>query len=190
MNRPLSLGRVRTCKAQRIWGRGGENIVGGYGSANALEFKLPNWLDRDGILDRHQHARADQNLTGLGFVAQPRCDVGHRPDGGIVEASLEADGAERRVSVRYADAKADLVAQPTPLLSQCSNSIAHFERHQHSLERWVLDRHRIIEDHHHPVARVPFERAAVPDNDLADGRMVFAQQSHHVFWVGSFPRSR
>jgi hypothetical protein len=48
----------------------GENIVGRRGTADALKFKLANSLDRDGILDRHQHARADQNLTGFGFVAE------------------------------------------------------------------------------------------------------------------------
>jgi hypothetical protein len=34
-----------------------------------------------------------------------------------------------------------IVAQLTPFPGQSANSIAHFEGHQHSLERWVLDRH-------------------------------------------------
>ena len=67
--------------------------MGCYGSADALKFKLPNCLDRDGILDRHQDAWANQNLTGFGFVAEPRSDVGHRSYGGIVKAPLEANGA-------------------------------------------------------------------------------------------------
>jgi hypothetical protein len=73
--------------------------VGGDGSANALEFELPNRLHGDGFFDRHQNARANQNLTGLSFVAKPRCDVRHRPDGGVVEASLETNRAERGISV-------------------------------------------------------------------------------------------
>jgi hypothetical protein len=32
-------------------------------------------------------------LTGLGFIAEPGSDIGHCPDCGIVESSLEADGA-------------------------------------------------------------------------------------------------
>ena len=72
-------------------------------SADALEFKFPNRFDSDGILDCHQHARTDQNLTGLGFIAEPRSDVGHCPNGGVVKTSLEADRAKRRVSVCYAD---------------------------------------------------------------------------------------
>jgi hypothetical protein len=62
-----------------VW-KGGNNIVGGYGSANSLEFKLANWLDLHGILDSHQHTRANQDLTGLGFVAEPRSDVGDCSD--------------------------------------------------------------------------------------------------------------
>src|SRR4029077_2853612 len=89
---------------------GGENVVGDYRSTNALEFKLANCLDGDGVLDRHQHTRADQNLTGLGFVAEPGCDIGHCSNGGIVESPLEADGAQGRISVRYANTKADLVS--------------------------------------------------------------------------------
>jgi hypothetical protein len=34
-------------------------------------------------------------LSRLGFVAKARGDVGDRADSGIVEAALEADGAER-----------------------------------------------------------------------------------------------
>ena len=53
------------------WGQGGDNIVGGNRSADALEFKLPNRLDGDSVFDRHQHARANEYLTGLGFIAKP-----------------------------------------------------------------------------------------------------------------------
>jgi hypothetical protein len=60
-----------------------ENVISCSGSADALQFKLANCLDRDGIFDRHQHARADQNLSGFGFVAEPRSNVGHRSDGGV-----------------------------------------------------------------------------------------------------------
>ena len=39
-----------------------------------------------------KNARTDQDLTGLSFVAKTRGDVGYRPDRGVVEAPLEADG--------------------------------------------------------------------------------------------------
>ena len=95
-----------------------------------LSVKLTHRLDRYGILDRHENARTDQDLTGLGFVAKPRGDVGDRPNGGVVESSFKADGAERRISVRYADAEADIVAQldaispsSAPIASRISSAI-------------------------------------------------------------------
>src|SRR5262249_36743352 len=48
-----------------------------------------------------------------------------------------------------------------PRLGQGSDGIAHFEGHQHRLERWVLDWHRIVEYDHHAVASVTVERTAV-----------------------------
>jgi hypothetical protein len=110
VNSPREAQGSRRSQGSRIWGCGGEDIVGRYGSANALEFKLPDRLDGDGVFDRHQNARANQNLTRFGFVAQPGCDIGHRPDGGVVEAPFEADGAQRGMSMRYADAEAEVVA--------------------------------------------------------------------------------
>jgi len=49
-------------------------------------------------------------FDGLGFVAQPGRHVGHRPNGGVIEASFKADGAKRGISVRYANTKANFVA--------------------------------------------------------------------------------
>src|SRR5262249_6524308 len=46
--------------------------------------------------------------------------------------------------------------------------------------------HWIIENHHHAVASVAFERAVVFDDDFADGRVVVAQQGHYVFSVSAF----
>jgi hypothetical protein len=67
--------------------------------------------------------------------------------------------------VRNADAKTDFVAPPTPRFGQGADGLAHFQGHEHSLERRVLDWHRIVEDHHRargdpvytftPIARVP-----------------------------------
>ena len=64
----------------------------------------------------HQHPRANQDLSGLGFIAKPRRNIGYRSDGGVIETSLKANGAESRKSVRNTDAKANLMSQPTPFL--------------------------------------------------------------------------
>src|SRR4029077_13652072 len=99
-----------------IWGCGGENIVRRQRTPNPLECELTHRLNRYRILDRHENARTDQDLTGLSLVAKTRSDVGYRSDSGIVEPSFKSDSAKRCVSVRYTDAEANIVAQLTPLL--------------------------------------------------------------------------
>jgi hypothetical protein len=110
VNCPLTFEARPYLQVSRTWGQSGDNIVGGDGSTNALEFKLPNRLDGYGVFDLHQDTRADEYLTGLSFVAEPGCHVGHRPNGGIVKTSFETDGAERGMSMRYADAEAEVMA--------------------------------------------------------------------------------
>jgi hypothetical protein len=61
--------------------------------------------------------------------------------------------------VRNANAEANLVPPPTPRFRQGSDSVTHFESHQHRLERGVLYGHWIIEDHNPPS---PAYRSSVP----------------------------
>jgi hypothetical protein len=75
----------------------GDNIVGGDGSADTLEFKLPNRIDGYGVFNRHQDARAIRICPGLASS--------HSLDA----TSFEAHGAERGMSMRYADAEAKVV---------------------------------------------------------------------------------
>ena len=99
--------------------------------------------------------------------------------------ALKADSAKRRKAMRDTDAEANVVSPTTPRFGQGSDCVTHFKRHEHRLKRRVLHRHRIIEDHHHAVTSVAFERAVVLDDDFADCRMIVAQQGHHVFRVGA-----
>jgi hypothetical protein len=69
---------------------------------------------------------------------------------------------------RDADAEADIVPEPAPLLGQGADGGAHVERHQHRLQRRLIHRDRIVEHHHDAVAGITFERAAVFDDDFAD----------------------
>jgi hypothetical protein len=153
-----------------------EHIVRRQRASNALERELAHRLDLHGALDLHQHSRADQDLSWLGLIAKTGGDVGHCADGGIIEASLKADGPERGKSVRNPDAEANVVPQATPRFGQRSDCLAHFKRHEHSLERRVIYWDWIVEDDHHAVTGVAFERAAVFDDNFADCRMVVAQQ--------------
>ena len=88
-----------------------KNIVRRQRPPDPLQLELTHRLDLHGVLNGHQHPRTDEDLPGLRLVAEPRGDVGDRADGGIVEATLEADGAERRKSVRNADAEANVMSR-------------------------------------------------------------------------------
>jgi hypothetical protein len=76
---------------------------------NPLQLELTDWLDLHGVLDLRQHSRADEDLTRLGFIAQPRGDVGYRADSGVVEPTLV-----RGEAMRNTDAEANVVPEPTP----------------------------------------------------------------------------
>src|SRR5262245_1637021 len=117
----------------RLLRYGGKYVVGRNGATDALKRKIANWFNVYGIFNPHQDTRTNQDLPWLGFVAKPRRDVRYRSDGGVIETSLKANGAERRKSVRNTDAKAELMSQPTPFLSQCFNRHAHLKRRLHSL---------------------------------------------------------
>jgi hypothetical protein len=85
---------------------GGKYVIRCQRPPEALERELTNGFDGHSILNSHQHPRTNQDLPWLGFVAKPRGDIGNRPDGGVVEPPLKADGAKRGKSLRDADAEA------------------------------------------------------------------------------------
>jgi len=85
--------------ARLVCGFGGKHVVSRQSTPDTLERKLLDRLDGHGTLDRHQHARTDQDLPWFGFVAKPRYNIGHRPDSGIIEPSLKAHGAEATASL-------------------------------------------------------------------------------------------
>ena len=93
----------------------GHHIVRRQWPPDPLQLELAHGLDLHGVLDLHQHTGADQDLPRLCLIAEPRGHIGNGPDGGIVEATLETDGAERGEAVRDADAEANIVPEPTPL---------------------------------------------------------------------------
>src|SRR5215471_20138523 len=69
-----------------------EDVVSRQRAANALKCKIADRFNRYVLLDGHQHTRANQDLPGPCLVAKPRRDIGHRSNGGVVEAPLKADG--------------------------------------------------------------------------------------------------
>ena len=90
---------TRFTNAASSLARGRDHVVRRQRSSDPLQLELTDWFDLHGVLDLHQHARADEDLPRLGLVAKARGDVGNRSDGSIVEPALEADGAERETEI-------------------------------------------------------------------------------------------
>ena len=89
----------------------------------------------DPLLDHAVDAPADHDLVGLGFVAEPRGEVGDAADRGVFQPLLEADLAERGIAERDADAEAEIVAAVAPFLGQRADGVAHLHRHLHGALR-------------------------------------------------------
>ena len=120
MSAPVAPSRIRQCLRCRLdrcpqaLGYGSYHIIRRQGPPDPLQLELTNRLDLHGVLDLRQHSRADQNLPRLGFIAKARGHVRHRPDGGIIEAPLITNGAERSKAVRNPDAEANVVPEAAP----------------------------------------------------------------------------
>src|SRR5262249_54101940 len=152
-------------------------------TANALEREFADRFYRYGLVNRQPNAGADQDLTGLGFIAKSGSDIGYCSDCGIVEAALKSNRAARRKRMCYSDPETKVVTKRAPFLNDPIDCFAHVESHEDCLECRVFYRDRIVEDHHDTIASKTFKGAAVLEDDLADGCVVIAQQGHHVFRV-------
>jgi hypothetical protein len=108
---------VPSLRGYRLQNR--QHIIRRQRPPDPLQLELADWLDLDGVLDLRQHTRTNQDLSRLGFIAKPRGNIGHRPDGRVIEAPLEADGAERSEAVRDADAKANVMAKGQFSIKSC-----------------------------------------------------------------------
>ena len=80
-----------------------------------LERKLTGGLGGHRRFDGGLDLAVDQDLPVLGIRAQPSREIDHRADGAVVEPALEADAPERGISMRDADAEAELMALLAPL---------------------------------------------------------------------------
>src|SRR6476659_278162 len=95
MSAPVAPSRIRQCLRCRLdrcpqaLGYGSYHVVRRQGPPDPLQLELTHWLDL------HQHSRTDEDLSGLRLITQPRGDVGHSADSGVIETPLEADCAER-----------------------------------------------------------------------------------------------
>src|SRR6185369_1619309 len=87
-----------------------------HGLREALEGERSDRIEGKRPVERGHRFAVEQHLAGLGLGAQARGEVGDVADRGVVPAPLEADGAQRGVALRDADAERELVAALLPVL--------------------------------------------------------------------------
>src|SRR5207249_1892428 len=95
-----------------------KHVEGRHRPREAAERQLAERLDLHQVLDRGVEPARDEDLAAARLAAQPRGEVGHGADRPVVPAPLEADGAERRVALRDADAEVQVEAQLAPAARQ------------------------------------------------------------------------
>ena len=84
----------------------------------AFERELTQILDFNEILNRAEDTLAYQNLTRFSLRTKARGKVRHRTNSSVVEATLKANFADRRVALCDADAKSQIVAMLSPALRE------------------------------------------------------------------------
>jgi hypothetical protein len=127
---------------------------------------IAHGLDLHGVFDLRQHPRTNEDLPRLRFVAEPRGNIGYRPDGCVVEAP------GFRVASRSQTQQSD--QPPAEAGSAADGSCARFRtsktksrglllyqtlwhsEYQRSLEkRRRLYRRRVRDQKHNQLARAP-----------------------------------
>src|SRR6185369_12144098 len=76
------------------------------GLGEALELERADGIELEDPVERGHGLAVGEDLAGLRLGAEARGEVGDVADGSVVPAALEADGAERGVALRNADAEA------------------------------------------------------------------------------------
>src|SRR5206468_12008661 len=119
----------------------------------ALETQRAYFYALDQILEGPRDARRHEDLSALRLAAEPRGQVGDRADGAVVPAPLEADGADRRVSLGDPDAQGQVVTPLAPSGGEIADALAHGDSHAERALGRVRHRHRVVEEDHHAIAR-------------------------------------
>ena len=141
------------------------DVVDGNGLAQSLERQIADFFELYRVLDGTSGATGNQDLPVLRLGAKPGRQIGDRADRGVVHTLGKADLPQRRIPLRDADAKAEVVTMPPPQAKQGLSPLAHRHRHVNRPLGGVRGRHRVVEEHHDAVAAVMVDRALVLGDD-------------------------
>src|SRR5207248_7099230 len=127
-----------------------------------------------------------QYLTILCLGTEPSSQVAHGADCGVAGALGKADLSKRGVALCNADSKAQITIASTPGSDQGAGRLAHRYRHFDRPLGGVRDRHRVVKEHHDPIARKLVERALELANKRPQRAVIFAQEIEHLLGLGGF----
>src|SRR5215831_8703161 len=71
----LSVPRLFAQEISRVQRTYSDHVMRRQWPSNPLQCELTDRLDRHGVLDCHQHPGADEDLSGLDLIAEPRSHV-------------------------------------------------------------------------------------------------------------------
>src|SRR5215216_3833542 len=154
-------------RATSTSGAPAHDFIGRHRPVKALQGEIADVICLDPRFEQSENALADQDLARLRLVAQPRREVGDATDGGIVEAPVETDLSQRRVTECNADAKTEGMSALAPYVDQRIQANAHVQGHAQGAFGMVETRHGVVEQDQNAVARKALQRSLVAENELA-----------------------
>src|SRR5580704_15056306 len=183
--RRLRSGRWRRQISAKLLRRQLAYVKGANGPLQALQIELAELFRAGDRFDGDLDPAIDQDLPVGGLRTEPRPEIHHGSGRRIVEAAFVADIAQSGMARRYADAEAELVAEPTPLLGERRHPRPHFHRHANRALRRIGTRDRIVEDDEQAVTGEMLQRAVKAIDLLAETAIVFLQDRNDVFRLGT-----
>src|SRR5262249_15459182 len=149
-------------------------------SAHSTQLTLAQLFDFGELFDRSSQPPGCENLSIGRLGTEPGCQVDDSAYRSIVEAILEADPAQRGISLGHADTKSKPVASALPVGHEGGDRVSHVDCHACPALRSVWTRQGIVEEYQHAVAREAIECTFVLADQRPDGSMVLRQHRHDV----------
>src|SRR6266567_9151066 len=153
----VMLGRLARCGSPCSSLRVGRAAIDSRGLGEAMQLHRPEIIAFERPVELGKNALRKKNLAGFGVLAKPSRKVSHGADRAVVDASLEADRADRRETLGDADCKPKLHPSLLPRFREVEGGLAHRQRNRHRTMRGFFDRDGIADEQHDPVSREPLE---------------------------------
>lgn len=136
------------------------------------------------LLDGGVDAGSDQRLALSGLAAEPGGKIRHGAERAVVVSAFETDPSQGGITGLDANAQAELDPALVPGLGQFSDPLLGEESELYGVQLVVLERDRVVEEDHDPVAGEVLKRARVARDQLSQRLVVGAQHVEEFLWSG------